>query len=177
MTSPGSWAKQRCYRTCCPTTSTSFSIIFLLQPYYQNFNKRVIKSPKLYFYDTGLACSLLTMTEAQQVESYYQRGSLFENAMVAELMKNRLNAGQSPHFYFWQDSNHVEVDLLEEQPNGFTSYEMKYSQTVSSDHLENLIHFRKLTETTGDDYLLYAGSEDQKRTGATVVGWQGVTSL
>ena len=151
--------------------------IFLLQPYYQNFNKRVIKSPKLYFYDTGLACSLLTITAAQQVESYYQRGSLFENAMVAELMKNRLNAGQSPHFYFWQDSNRVEVDVLEEQPNGFTSYEMKYSQTVSSDHLKNLIHFRKLTGMAGDDYLLYAGSEGQKRSGATVVGWQGITRL
>ncbi|MBO0934869.1 ATP-binding protein [Fibrella aquatilis] len=151
--------------------------IFLLQPYYQNFNKRVIKSPKLYFYDTGLACSLLTMTTAQQVESYYQRGSLFENAMVAELLKNRLNAGQTPHVYFWQDSNHNEVDLIDEQPGGFITYEMKYSQTVSSDHLKNLIHFRKLTNTTGVDYLLYAGSEGQKRTGATVVGWQGVTGL
>lgn len=151
--------------------------IFLLQPYYQNFNKRVIKSPKLYFYDTGLACSLLTMTAARQVESYYQRGSLFENAMVAELMKNRLNAGRSPHVYFWQDNHHNEIDLLEENPNGLITYEMKYSQTVSGDHLKNLIHFRKLSETIGTDYLIYAGSEGQKRTGATVVGWQGIATL
>lgn len=67
--------------------------------------------------------------------------------------------------------------MLEEQPNGFITYEMKYSQTVSSDHLKNLIHFRKLSETTGTDYLIYAGSEGQKRTGATVVGWQGITVL
>jgi uncharacterized protein len=152
-------------------------LIFLLQPYHQNFNKRVVKSPKLYFYDTGLACSLLTMTDARQVESYYQRGSLFENAMIAELIKNRLNAGLQPHFYFWQDSNHNEVDVLEENPAGFVAYEMKYSQTINSDHLKNLHHFRDLSNTSGTNYLIYAGTESQTRTGVDVVGWQGIATL
>lgn len=151
--------------------------VFLLQPYYQNFNKRIVKSPKLYFYDTGLACNLLTMTDSRQVETYYQRGSLFENAMVAELVKNRLNEGQIPHVYFWQDSNHNEVDLLEERATEFVSYEMKYTQTVTKEHLKNLRHFREISGTTGADYLLYAGNETQTRTGARVINWQGVGAL
>lgn len=151
--------------------------VFLVQPYFQNFNRRVIKSPKLYFYDTGLACNLLTMTNAQQVESYYQRGSLFENAMIAELVKNRLNAGQTPHVYFWQDSNRNEVDLLEEKPSGFTAFEMKYTQTIIGSHLKNLTQFRNLSESAGANYLLYAGDELQKRSGATVIGWRDVTEL
>lgn len=151
--------------------------VFLLQPYHQNYNKRVVKSPKLYFYDTGLACNLLAMTDARQVESYYQRGSLFENAMVAELVKNRLNSGQSPRFYFWQDSNRNEVDLLEEQAQGFTSFEMKYSQTILGSHLKNLLQFRELSQTSGDNYLLYAGNETQRRTSVQVMGWQAVARL
>ena len=151
--------------------------IFLLQPYHQNYNKRVVKSPKLYFYDTGLVCNLLAITEARQVENYYQRGSLFENAMVAELVKNRLNTGQSPRFYFWQDSNRNEVDLLEEQAHGFTAFEMKYSQTVVGNHLKNLYYFRELSQSTGVNYLLYAGQETQQRTNTQIVGWQAVARL
>ena len=151
--------------------------VFLLQPYYQNFNRRVVKSPKLYFYDTGLACNLLTMTDARQVESYYQRGSLFENAMIAELVKNRLNVGMPTHYYFWQDSNGKEIDLIEETPNGFTAFEMKYTQTVISEHLKNLTMFRDLSDSGGANYLLYAGDELQKRSTTTVVGWRGIIDL
>lgn len=151
--------------------------IFLLQPYYQNFNKRTVKSPKLYFYDTALACNLLTIDTARQVETYYQRGSLFENAVIAELVKNRLNAGKTPRFYFWQDSNHNEVDLLEERADGFTGFEVKYTQTVTAEHLKQLIRFRALSGSTGTDFLIYGGAEAQRRTGASVLGWQAVTDL
>jgi predicted AAA+ superfamily ATPase len=86
-------------------------IIFFLQPYYKNYNKRIIKSPKLYFYDTGLVCSLLGISSADQVKTYHSKGALFENLIITELMKSRLHHGVNPRFYFWQNKTKQEIDL------------------------------------------------------------------
>ena len=152
-------------------------ITFTLQPHYQNFNKRLIKSPKLYFYDTGLLCHLLNMTDAHQVETYYQRGSLFENAIIAEMSKNRFNRGLSPQFYFWQDSNRNEIDLLEEGAGTINLFEMKYSATINSEYFKNLRLYRELSSTGGDNFLIYAGEESQIRSNAKVIPWNQVINL
>lgn len=152
-------------------------VVFTLSPYYQNFNKRLIKSPKLYFYDTGLACHLLNMSDAQQVETYYQRGSLFENAIISEIMKNRLNQAKNQTLYFWQDSNKNEVDLLEEIGQTINLYEMKYSMTITKEHLKNLQLFRNISETKGMNYLIYAGEETQFRSEGKVKSWKKVIEL
>ena len=152
-------------------------IIFTLSPYYQNFSKRLIKSPKLYFYDTGLACHLLNMTEAQQVETYYQRGSLFENAIISELLKNRLNQAKNKTLYFWQDSNKNEVDLLEEIGQTINLFEMKYSMTITKEHLKNLQLFRNISQIDGENYLIYAGEEAQLRSEGKVESWKKVIEL
>lgn len=152
-------------------------LVFLLQPYYRNFNKRVTKSPKLYFYDTGLACHLLGIESATQVESYYQRGSLFENAMVAELVKNRLNAGRLPRFYYWQDSHKNEVDLLEETAGSVSLYEMKYTHSLVGEHFKNLHLYRQVSAQEGPSTLLYAGDEDQERTAGQARSWRRVATL
>jgi uncharacterized protein len=152
-------------------------VVFTLSPYYQNFNKRLIKSPKLYFYDTGLACHLLNMSDAQQVETYYQRGSLFENAIISEIMKNRLNQAKNQTLYFWQDSNKNEVDLLEEIGQTINLYEMKYSMTITKEHLKNLQLFRNISETEGMNYLIYAGEETQFRSEGKVKSWKKVIEL
>lgn len=152
-------------------------VVFTLSPYYQNFSKRLIKSPKLYFYDTGLACHLLNMTEAQQVETYYQRGSLFENAMIGEMMKNRLNQTKNQTLYFWQDSNKNEVDLLEEIGQKINIFEMKYSMTITKEHLKNLQLFRNISQIEGENYLIYAGNESQLRTEVKVESWRKVIEL
>ncbi|MCU0470067.1 MAG: ATP-binding protein [Arcicella sp.] len=152
-------------------------VVFTLSPYYQNFNKRLIKSAKLYFYDTGLACHLLNMSDAQQVETYYQRGSLFENAIISEIMKNRLNQAKNQTLYFWQDSNKNEVDLLEEIGQTINLYEMKYSMTITKEHLKNLQLFRNISETEGMNYLIYAGEETQFRSEGKVKSWKKVIEL
>lgn len=166
-----------------PTAKSWLSILessyitFTLQPHYQNFNKRLIKSPKLYFYDTGLLCHLLNMTDAQQVETYYQRGSLFENAIIAEMSKNRFNRGVSPQFYFWQDSNRNEIDLLEEGVGAINLFEMKYSATINSEYFKNLRLYRELSSIGGDNFLIYAGEESQIRSNAKVIPWNQVINL
>jgi uncharacterized protein len=152
-------------------------VLFTLSPYYQNFSKRLIKSPKLYFYDTGLACHLLNMTEAQQVETYYQRGSLFENAIISEIMKNRLNQAKNQTLYFWQDSNKNEVDLLEEVGDKVNLFEMKYTMTITKEHLKNLQLFRNISEIEGENYLIYAGEIPQIRSEGKVESWKKITEL
>jgi len=92
-------------------------IVFLLQPHYRNFNKRLIKSPKLYFFDTGLVSWLLGIQEPSQITIHSLRGALFETWVVAELIKGRLHRGLQPNLYFWRDSTGNEVDVLAEQGN------------------------------------------------------------
>jgi uncharacterized protein len=90
-------------------------IIFLLQPHHTNFNKRLVKMPKLYFYDTSLACSLLRLTNPDDVYDHYLRGGLFESMILSDFMKKRANLGLPPNLYFWRDKLGNEVDgILEE---------------------------------------------------------------
>lgn len=121
-------------------------IIYLLRPYHKNFGKRVIKNPKLYFYDTGLAASLLGITSAEQIESFYMRGALFENLAVSELLKRRLFAGKTDELYFWRDSNGVEIDVLEEDENSLHAYEIKASETMNGAFFSSI---KKLKELAG----------------------------
>lgn len=89
-------------------------IIFLLQPFHKNFNKRLVKTPKLYFHDTGLACSLLGLEHEDQLTSHYQRGALFENFAIVDILKQRLNKGLPSNLYFWRDKAGHEIDLVGE---------------------------------------------------------------
>jgi hypothetical protein len=87
-------------------------IVYLLQPYHKNFDKRLVKTPKIYFYDTGLVCHLLGIDNEKQIASHWAKGALFENMVINELIKSRLNAGVNPDFYFWKENSGPEVDLL-----------------------------------------------------------------
>jgi predicted AAA+ superfamily ATPase len=89
-------------------------LIFFLQPFHQSFNKRLIKMPKLYFYDTGLACTPLGLEKESQLETHYLKGALFENLIILEIFKKRLNKGLPAYLYFWRDRTGHEVDLLAE---------------------------------------------------------------
>lgn len=155
-------------------------ILFQLPPFFENFNKRIIKSPKLYFYDTGLLCHLLGINEPEQITQFYKRGSLFENMVIVELLKNRLNADHRPEFFFWQDAHKVEVDLVELSGLQTHLYEMKYSYTPSADFFKGIQAFRAAAppeRQTGGNWVVYAGDEPQYRTIATVAGWQMLPEL
>ena len=133
-------------------------IIYMLEPYYKNFGKRIIKNPKMYFYDTGLVSSLLGITSAEQLETFYMRGALFENFVVSELLKRRLFAGKSDELYFWRDSNGVELDVIEEDNLEIKAYEIKASETMNTAFFSNI---KKIKEIAGlkaeNTAVIYSG--------------------
>jgi len=150
-------------------------IVFLLQPHHNNFSKRLIKSPKLYFYDTGLACSLLKITDADQLANHYLRGGLFESLIVSDIIKTRYNAGKDPHVYFWRDSQGHEVDCLLEEGEQLIPLEIKAGYTISSNYFTGLTYWNVISKTESDNnFVIYAGDEVQKRSAGTVVGWSSV---
>ena len=148
-------------------------ILYFIRPYSGNVNRRMIKSPKLYFYDTGLACSLLNIEQEQQLKTFYLRGNLFENFVFSELIKARFNAGLPANFYFLRDSKGVEVDCVVEQPEGLRMIEIKSSETLSADHIKNMLLLRKLFPKT-QDYVIYAGQEESVYHDVKFVNWQNI---
>lgn len=150
-------------------------IVYLLPPFFENFNKRIIKSKKLYFYDTGLACYLLGLNNHEILRTYYQRGSLFENWVISELLKSRYNRKEVPRFYFWQDNNGVEVDLIIPENTEMHLFEIKYSHTPKSEFFKGLQSFRKTLPPhyqNGKNYVIYAGEERQPRSFAIIESWK-----
>ncbi len=152
-------------------------IICLLSPHHKNFNKRLIKSPKLYFYDTGLVCALLNIQNHTSLLSHPLRGALFETWAVSELIKNRFNQGLLSNLYFWRDSQGHEVDILLDQDNLLTPIEIKSGQTVTSDYFTGIQYWQGLNAVQSPAWLLYAGEQTQKRTVATVLSWKAIHLL
>lgn len=127
---------------------TSF-ILFRLRPYHKNFNKRIVKMPKLYFYDTGLAVSLLGIENVQQLSSHPLKGSLFENLVIVDFLKRRFNSGKQNNLYFWRDNTGNEINLLLEFSNNIIPAEIKSGQTIIDDFLKGIQFWNKLTQTEG----------------------------
>lgn len=152
-------------------------IIYFLQPYHNNFNKRLVKSPKLYFYDTGLACALLGITEEQQLTHHYLRGGLFESFIISDLYKNEFNAGRRSQFYFWQDKLGREIDCLIETQR-LMAIEIKSGKTIADDFFNNFSYLQQQTVLDRNNcYLIYGGDNNQQRQKANVLSWRSVTDL
>jgi predicted AAA+ superfamily ATPase len=134
-------------------------LLFLLQPYYQNFNKRVIKMPKLYFYDTGLACTLLGLETSAQLETHYLKGALFENLIIVEFLKKRFNNGLLSNIYFWCDHAGHEIDLLLDHPTQLQAIEIKSTATYVSDFMKGITYFKSLHENS-KGYIIYVGQQE-----------------
>lgn len=137
-------------------------IIFRLQPYFENFGKRVIKSPKLYFTDVGLASYLLDIESIDQVKRDPLKGSLVENLVISELVKSRLNSGLDPHLYYYRDSHHNEVDVVFKTGDQLIPIEIKASKTFTTGFLKGLNFFQ---EAVGDrcksGFVIYGGEKSQ----------------
>lgn len=148
-------------------------IIFLLQPHFKNFNKRLIKSPKLYFYDTGLLCYLLGIDSADELLTHRFRGSIFESWVISELLKGRFNRGLRGNLYFWRDNTGNEVDCIIEHGDRLLALEIKSGLTITSDSLKGLGYWLKISKAKGPDaYLVYGGDMDQNRKEGIVTGWK-----
>lgn len=153
-------------------------LIYLLPPFYNNFSKRLIKSPKLYFYDSGLVCSLLKIETPEQLQTHYLRGAIFEGCIITEIMKHRYNKGLEPHVYFWKERNGKEVDCIIEQANQVLSLELKASKTISDDFFKGLKYWQNLSaEKPENSYLIYGGDQAQQRKSASVLGWMDTKVL
>ncbi len=153
-------------------------VAFQLQPYFENFSKRIVKSPKLYFYDTGLLCHLLDLNEATQIGQYHAKGALFENMVAAELMKNRFNTFRPASLYFWRDSNGNEVDFLLREGGETHLVEAKFSYTPTAQFFKGIQFLRKAAHRVkGRNIVLYGGDAPQKRSEAEVLPWRALCEL
>lgn len=153
-------------------------ILFLLPPYHRNFGKRLVKTPKLYFVDVGLACWLLGIRTAEQLALHPSRGALFETLVVSEFLKSRYNKGLPSDLYFWRDNNGVEADLLFEHQGKLQIVEIKSGRTVTGDYVRA---GRKSARFAGEaalaPWLVYGGDEAYQRSGVQVIGWNHLPSF
>jgi uncharacterized protein len=145
---------------------TSF-LTFKLQPYHSNFNKVIIKTPKIYFHDTGLLCYLLGIRSKEDLELHFAKGNIFENLVVSEMYKNGINNAARSKLYFWRDKSQNEVDLIIETGTKLNAIEIKSAKTINQNYFKGLNYFKSLKEDT-HLHLIYGGNENQVRTNHTV---------
>jgi predicted AAA+ superfamily ATPase len=132
-------------------------IIFRLHPYFENFGKRIIKSPKIYFTEIGLVTYLLGIEDISQVSRDPLIGNLFENLVVIEAVKARLNKGLDPNLFFYRDKNRNEVDLIYKRSRELVPIEIKSAKTLNTNFYKGIRYFRKVSPNAGEGYLIYAG--------------------
>jgi predicted AAA+ superfamily ATPase len=150
-------------------------LVRLLRPYHANFGKRMIKSPKLYFLDTGLLCYLLRIQSPADLHQHASRGPVFESFVVAELLKNFLHQGREPDLYFWRDSSGHEIDAVIDRGRDRVAVEIKSGQTVAHDFFAGLDFWRKLVgDPATPAALIYGGERSYRRSGVAVYSWSSL---
>ena len=149
-------------------------IIYLLKPHFKNFNKTIVKRPKVYFYDTALVCYLLGIRNVLQLKTHPLRGSIFEGMVVTELIKKRTNAGLPINIYYWRDKTGHEIDVIIDNGGKLLPIEIKSGKTLNSEFFKNIEYWSKLSGAE-KSVLLYAGEQNQKRTtGNEILNWRNL---
>lgn len=151
---------------------TSF-VTFLLAPHFKNFNKRITKSPKLYFYDTGLLCYLLRIRSPEDLATHPLRGAIFENWVVGERRKQRVALGEDPPYYFWRDQHGHEVDLVEDRGTWLELCEIKSGATYQSGFASTIHWLNELQKRDGGS-VVFGGDSSFAHAGVNVIGWAEV---
>lgn len=151
-------------------------VAFRLQPFYNNLGKRLLKMPKLYFYDTGLCCSLLEIENEKQLANHPLRGALFENLMVVELLKGRLNRGLRSNLFYWKDRTGNEIDVLLDQSAGTVPVEIKLSATFHPDFLKGIRYWQKLNPKVKSNYLVFTG-QDAALEKTKILNWRSLDEI
>lgn len=153
-------------------------IVFFLQPHHKNYNKRLIKSPKLYFYDTGLACSLLGIKKAEELEQHWAKGALFENMIIADLNKNYLNTAQQSPLYFWRDNTGNELDCIIDEGRSVKPVEIKSGTTINQSFFKGLLYYNSLSKGNAkNSFLIYGGAAQAHRKEANIISWKNTIDL
>jgi predicted AAA+ superfamily ATPase len=149
-------------------------IVFRLPPWFENIGKRLVKAPKLYFYDTALAAWLMGITKTEHLAAHPLRGGLFENLAVLEFYANR---GERPNLHFYRDSAGQEADLLIEAGRQLHLVEIKSAQTISSDAMRSISNIRRtLADRVSGATLVYGGNETQRRSDFSVIPLAGISA-
>ena len=149
-------------------------IIYLLKPHFKNFNKTIVKRPKVYFYDTALVCYLLGIRNVSQLKTHPLRGSIFEGMVVTELIKKRTNAGLPINLYYWRDKTGHEIDVIIDNGGKLLPIEIKSGKTLNAEFFKNIDYWSKLSGAE-KSVLLYAGEQNQKRTtGKEILNWRNL---
>lgn len=151
-------------------------VAFRLQPFFRNISKRLVKTPKLYFYDVGLAAHLMGIGSADQVRTHPLRGALFENLVVVEALKFFLQRGPAPRLFFYRDSNGNEADLVIDLGRGLVPVEVKSAETVGPDFFKGLRRFAEAIPESFSPLLIYAGRETRTQEGVRVENWRTLAS-
>lgn len=152
-------------------------VIRLLQPFHENFNKRIVKAPKLYFCDTGLVCSLLNIKTTDELMLSHFRGALVENFVIMECVKNSTNTGDGKQFFYWRDNNGIEIDLVILDGDHYTPIEIKSAQTFTKDFTKNIKKFISFSEVS-NGIVLYDGQQAFKGSdGIEVMNWRSFLEM
>lgn len=152
-------------------------IIYRLQPHHANFNKRLVKMSKIYFYDTGVICSLLGIKNENQLFLHHSRGNIFENFVITELIKYRYNQAISSDLYFWRDNTGNEIDLIQDNMGDLFPIEIKSGKTITNEYFKGINFWQKIS--AGEKgIVIYAGDTVQKRSnGITVLPWTKMSEV
>jgi len=151
-------------------------IVGLLPPYFKNFNKRIIKAPKLYFLDTGLLCYLLNIYTEEIYETYPLKGAIFETYIYSELVKLFFNNSKKANLFYWRDKTGHEVDFIIPQATDILSIEVKSGKTVTDDYFKGIKYWQQLTKKE-KSFIIYAGDDEQKRSKCHVLPWNIAFSI
>lgn len=147
-------------------------IVYLLRPHYANFSKRLIKSPKLYFIDTGLLCYLLRIRSPEELSLHASRGAVFETFVLAELLKSSLNQGADPDIHFWRDIAGHEVDFILSQGPVLVPVEVKSGETIAGDYFKGIDYWRGLSsQVDGPAAIVYGGDASMLRSRTALYSW------
>lgn len=150
-------------------------VLHLLQPHHVNFGKRLVKAPKLYFYDTGLAAYLQGIRDPAQLSIHPARGALFEAFVIGELLKHRYNHGLPSNLYFWRNNVGDEVDVLVEEAGALQPVEIKSGQTLVADHLSGIKKWLGIAGPAAvSPRMVYGGDETLTRSGIKVLSWREI---
>jgi uncharacterized protein len=152
-------------------------MVYRLQPYYRNFNKRLVKTPKLYFYDSAIVCRLLGVESPEHLKIHAHRGHIFEGFVITEMLKRYLAQGEPAPVYFWRDHQGVEVDLVIETSAGLDLYEIKSGATFSKDFVKNLTCFERMAkEAIRSKTVIYTGQRREKFATVGILPWEQLVS-
>lgn len=152
-------------------------VIFRLPPFFKNIGKRLIRSPKIFFYDSGLLCALLGIDNVKELYAHHARGNIFENAIIAEFKKSKDNYSVSSKLYFYRDSNEVEIDLIIDTGSKFIAIEIKSASMFSQSFLKNFPGIETVENFSDDKFVVYSGEKTLTLKNAKVMPWNNLKPI